>query len=222
MAIPISNVPRRVQYSASGVGPYAFTFEILVNTDIAVYQGNTLLTLSADYTVTINANGTGSVTLTSAATDVITIVGARAIQRTTDFVTGGDFRANTVNDEMDSQTIFSQQLAEEMGRSIKIAPYSPTVTNVELPAPIPNGIVAWNSAADQINYISASDIGTAVAYATAYADTFTGNGVLTQFTLTRNPAVLLNLDVSLNGVVQVPGVDYTLSGLVLTMTTPHR
>ncbi len=59
----ISNVPRRVVYAASGVGPYAFTFEILVNTDVAVYKDDALLTLTTDYTVTIAANGTGSITL---------------------------------------------------------------------------------------------------------------------------------------------------------------
>ena len=34
----ISNVPRRVVYANSGVGPYAFTFEILSQTDSAVYR----------------------------------------------------------------------------------------------------------------------------------------------------------------------------------------
>ena len=69
MAIPISNVTRRQVYApsgAGGAGPYAFTFEILANTDIAVYKDDTLLTLTTHYTVTINANGTGSVTITAA------------------------------------------------------------------------------------------------------------------------------------------------------------
>jgi hypothetical protein len=107
----ISNVPRRVVYAASGVGPYAFTFEILVQGDIDVYEGDDLLTLTTDYSVTINANGTGSVTLVASAADNITIVGAKSIQRTTDFTTGGDFFANTLNDELDAQTIFIQQVA---------------------------------------------------------------------------------------------------------------
>ena len=58
MGVPISNVTRRVVYAASGTGPYNFTFEILTATDIAVYRDNTLLTLTTNYTVTINANGT--------------------------------------------------------------------------------------------------------------------------------------------------------------------
>jgi hypothetical protein len=131
----ISNVPRRVVYAASGTGPYAFTFEILSQTDIAVYKASTLLTLTTDYTVTINANGTGSVTLvTTAGTSNITIVGAKNIQRTTDFTTGGDLFANTLNDELDNQTIFIQQVAETAERGLKAPVVDPTDINMTLPA----------------------------------------------------------------------------------------
>lgn len=132
---PISNVPRRVVYAPSGTGPYAFTFEILSQTDIDVYKASTLLTLTTDYTVTINANGTGSVTLVATAgADNITIVGGRTVQRTTDFVTGGDFFANTLNDELDSQTIFIQQIAETAERGLKAPVTDPTDINMTLPS----------------------------------------------------------------------------------------
>ena len=134
---PISNVARRIVYTGSaGVGPYAFSFEVLTNTDIKVYKNDVLLTLTTDYTVTISPTlGTGSVTLVSAATgsDRITIVGARPVQRTTDFTTGGDFFANTVNDELDSQTILVQQVAETAERSIKAPVTDPTNINMTLP-----------------------------------------------------------------------------------------
>lgn len=134
---PISNVARRIVYTGSaGVGPYAFSFEVLTNTDIKVYKNDLLLTLTTDYTVTISPTlGTGSVTLVSAATgtDRITIVGARAIQRTTDFTTGGDFFANTLNDEMDSQTILVQQVAETAERGIKAPVTDPANINMVLP-----------------------------------------------------------------------------------------
>jgi hypothetical protein len=64
---PISPVVRRVVYTGSaGTGPYAFTFEILAQTDIDVYVDSTLKTLTTDYTVSINANGTGSVNFVTA------------------------------------------------------------------------------------------------------------------------------------------------------------
>jgi len=135
MGVPISNVTRRVVYAASGTGPYNFTFEILTATDIAVYRDNTLLTLTTNYTVTINANGTGFVTLTASPTGAtqIAIVGNRSIQRTTDFVTGGDFFANTVNDELDQQTIFAQQNAEGLQRALQAPQTDPTSINMTLP-----------------------------------------------------------------------------------------
>lgn len=56
-------------------------------------------------------------------------------------------------------------------------------------------------------------------YATAYADVFTGNGSTTAWTLTQDPVVVNNTDVSINGVTQIPGTDYTLSSTTLTTTT---
>jgi hypothetical protein len=135
MAIQINNVTRRVVYAASTTGPYNFTFEILAAGDIAVYRDDTLLVLTTDYTVTINANGTGFVTLTATPTGAtqIAIVGNRTISRTTDFVTGGDFFANTLNDELDQQTIFAQQNAEGLGRALSAPQTDPTTINMTLP-----------------------------------------------------------------------------------------
>lgn len=61
-------------------------------------------------------------------------------------------------------------------------------------------------------------------YASAYAETFTGNGTQTVFTLANSPVTVNNTDVSINGVVQVPGVDYTINSVTLTTTTaiPNR
>jgi hypothetical protein len=135
MPVPISNVTRRVVLAASGLGPYSFTFEILANTDISVYKDDTLLTLTTDYTVTINSNGTGFVTLTASPTGAtqIAIVGDRAIQRTSDFVTGGDLFANTINDELDSMTIFAQQNAEGVDRALKAPQTDPTNISMTMP-----------------------------------------------------------------------------------------
>jgi len=134
MAIDISDVLRRVVYAPNGTGPYQFTFEVLSQTDIAVYRGATLLTLTTDYTVSLNVDGTGSVTLvTTAGTNNITIVGDRGIARSTDFVTGGDLLANSLNEELDAQTIFNQQTYELALRGLKAPVYDPTDINMTLP-----------------------------------------------------------------------------------------
>lgn len=169
----ISNVPRRVVYAASGVGPYAFTFEVLSSTDIAVYKASTLLTLTTDYTVTINPNGTGSVTLVATAgTSNITIVGAKTIARTTDFTTGGDFFANTLNDELDAQTIFIQQVAETAERGLKAPVTDPTDINMTLPAKASRKgkVLSFDvTTGDPIASFEAGDISNAQSYATAAA-----------------------------------------------------
>jgi hypothetical protein len=143
MSVPISNVTRRQVYApsgAGGAGPYAFTFEILANTDIAVYKDDVLLTLTTHYTVTIASNGTGSVTITAAGLALTptspaqyAIVGNRTISRSTDFTTGGDFFANTLNDELDQQTIFNQQNAEGLLRAMQAPQTDPTSINMTLP-----------------------------------------------------------------------------------------
>lgn len=133
---PISPVVRRVVYTGSaGTGPYAFTFEILAQTDIDVYVDSTLKTLTTDYTVTINANGTGAVNFVTApgSTTRITIVGARDITRASDYVTGGDFTAASLNVELDQQTIFNQQNAEALGRAILAPVTDPASINMVLP-----------------------------------------------------------------------------------------
>lgn len=56
-------------------------------------------------------------------------------------------------------------------------------------------------------------------YATMYADVFTGNGTTINWTLTTDPVTVKNLDVSINGVTQVPTTDYTISGTTFTTTT---
>jgi len=142
MAIDISSTSRRVVYTGSaGLGPYAFSFEVLAQTDIAVYLDDTELTLTTDYTVSLSADGTGSVTLvtggsiasTPDANDRVTIVGDRTIQRTTDFTTGGPLFAATLNDEFDSLTIFAQQNLEQSNRSLRAPNTDPTTVNMELP-----------------------------------------------------------------------------------------
>ena len=132
----INAVTRRAVFTGSaGLGPYAFTFEIIDNADLAVYFNATLLTITTDYTVVINANGTGSVTIvtggsvpsTPTASDQIVIVGARDIERTTDFVTAGDLLASSLNEQLDSLTIFDQQVSEEGRRALRAPVYDPAL-----------------------------------------------------------------------------------------------
>ncbi len=127
----VSAATRRVQFtvgSSGQAGPYAFSFKVLNQDDLAVYVGSTtastLKTISTHYTVSLAAAGTGTITFVSGQepteAQLVTIIGDRAIARTTDFTAGGDIRASTLNDDGDAQTILIQQLEEKIDRSIQI------------------------------------------------------------------------------------------------------
>lgn len=126
--IPINAIDRRIQFTGNtGLGPFAFTFNILADSDIVVYKNDTLLVLTTDYTISTSADGTGSVTLSGSgngtaviSSDFITIVGGRQLARTTDFVTAGDLLASSLNEQLDSNVIMVQQLDEKIERTLRI------------------------------------------------------------------------------------------------------
>lgn len=126
MAITVEAVHRKVQYTSSGsAGPYAFSFKVLAATDIKVSVDATLQTVSTHYTTAYSSAGTGSVTFTSgnepASGTLVTIESDQAIARTTDYSTGGDFTAASINDALDRLTINDQQIETELSRNIQLA-----------------------------------------------------------------------------------------------------
>jgi hypothetical protein len=227
MSVPISNVVRRIVFAPSGTGPYAFTFEILVATDIEVYKGDTLLTLTTDYSVTINPNGTGEVTLVATAgTDNITIVGARTIQRTTDFVTGGDLFANSLNEELDSLTIFTQQNAEAGDRSIRAPVTDPTTIDMTLPTKADRAgkYLSFNASTGDPEVVNTVLDITAVANNTANINTVAGqispvNNISTVAGAATNIATVAGIAANVTTVAGISGNVTTVAGISADVTT---
>ena len=63
----INNTNRRVQYTTNGSQTsFNFSFQINEGSELKVILGTTTQSLSSDYTVTVNADGTGSVNYSSA------------------------------------------------------------------------------------------------------------------------------------------------------------
>jgi hypothetical protein len=170
MSIPISNVSRRQVFSATGQTTFTFTFEILDQDDIKVFVDDTLKEISTDYSVSINPNGTGLVQLNATAVGAaqVSIVGNRTIERTSDFTTGGDLFANTLNTELDSLTIFAQQNAEGVERALKAPETDPTGLDMTLPrvSDRANKYLGFNSAGQVIGAAAQIDIN-AIAELTA-------------------------------------------------------
>jgi len=126
--IPITANERKAQFTGNtGLGPFAFVFNVLVESDIRVLKNNTLLTINTEYTVSLNVDGTGSVTLTDSgngtaliAADILTIIGGRLLARTSDYVQGGNLFAGALNEDFDSIVIMMQQLDEKVSRTMRI------------------------------------------------------------------------------------------------------
>jgi hypothetical protein len=224
--IPINPVTRRVQFTGNtGLGPFAFTFNIYVASDIAVYRNAVLLTLTTDYTVTIAGNGTGSVTLTGSGSgttltlnDSLTIVGARQLARTTDFVTAGDLLAVSLNEQLDSNVIMSQQLDEKIARSIKFDQFD-TYTTATLPAAADRADKIIRFDVDgELGVASAADFfGNAVLGANYVTNTATGTGSQVAFGLTVSPGSKNNVQVYIDGVYQNKA-SFSISAATITFS----
>ena len=215
--IAINPVTRRVQFTGNtGTGPYAFTFNILQASDIVVYKNNVLLTLTTDYTVSIAVNGTGTITMVVAlvTTDVLTIIGGRELSRTTDFVTAGDLLASSLNEQLDSNVIMSQQLDERFDRTIKAQPGDKDTT-LDLPvvADRANRVLSF----DQDGNLLASTASSFFVGANFFNQTYTGDGSTVLFALTIDPGTKNNIQVYIDGVYQNKAT-YSISASAITFT----
>jgi len=158
----ITDVHRKKQYtvgSSSQEGPYAFTFRVNSGSDLAVYVNSTLKTLTTHYTVSLSS-GSGSITFASgqfpSEDDIVTILSADTIQRTTAYSTGGSMTASSLETELDDQVIFDQQMSENISRSIQLSPYTKRTTS----GTGTSGELIWpydNTASNNANKIVAYD-----------------------------------------------------------------
>ncbi|MCW5773741.1 MAG: hypothetical protein KIT16_19015, partial [Rhodospirillaceae bacterium] len=134
--IVIGDIRPRIQYTADGVQTnFTYPFPIFAAEDLKVYLGDAL---QADgYTISgagQSAGGMASFAVAPAAGTKVTLLRALAIARTSDFQEGGAFRAKTINDELDRQTAFVQEVGERIERALVAGP-TESVTPLVLPPP---------------------------------------------------------------------------------------
>jgi len=189
---------------------------------VAANGTETVQTLTTNYTVTGAGNEAGgSITMLVApptGTQLIIVRNVPATQET-DYLANDPFPAESHERALDKLTMLVQQNKLESDRALKVPLASLPTTDTELPIPVGNKLLAWNSNASAIVNFDPADVITITGQQNSYADVFTGNGVTTDFTLTRNPGTVFNIDVSINGVTQVPNVDYILAATTLTFTS---
>jgi hypothetical protein len=222
-------------YSGTGVQTaWPFTFRVLAASDIEVAMSDalgveTVLVLGTDYSVAVNANQDtspgGTVTYPISGSplpvgDRLTIIGGLDYDQPLDLPSGGNFAPFALENQLDRMVMQIQQINEKIDRALRLAVTTVNAVSPELPPPQASSVIGWNETATGLANLSGSSLATIVAYGTANADVFIGDGAATVFGLSDDPGALANLDVAINGVTQVPGVNYTwASGTNITFTT---
>lgn len=221
----VSSTTSRVSYSGNG-STTAFTvpFPFLANADLVVIRVvgtvQTTLTLSTDYTVTGAGGVSGTVTCTVAPAAGSTLVIYRdpTVTQLVDYTPNDPFPANTHETALDRLTMIAQRQKDLVTRSMRLSDGDVSGASTTLPTPEANKVIGWDSGGTSLTNIDGNLFASVVAFATAKADTFTGNGSTTAFTLTANPGTIANLDVSVSGLTKVPVTDYTWNGTTVTFT----
>lgn len=135
---------RRARYSATAAQTaFAVDFEIDSDADVRVWQKVlatgviTELTLTTHYTVALDGTAPSTAVATlvtgAAAGDIITVEGDTDPDRDTDFTTGGDYQATTVNAAEDRQYRIAQERKRDLDTAITINPVSPSTFSGILP-----------------------------------------------------------------------------------------
>jgi len=165
----INETARREQYVSTGQATYNFNFQVNNTDELLVYVNDTAQTLSVQYSASLNANGTGSITFidnsgsggtnyTPSSGDYVTIIGDLALSRTTTLNTAGDITTTNLDTEFDNTVIRQQQIKEITDRALQLKPSTPrTVTGSGTSGPIyfPYDATPSNNASRVISYDSA-------------------------------------------------------------------
>jgi hypothetical protein len=155
-----TNTPRLEFTASASQTVFDFNFKIFIDSDIVVYQTPTgqapddatdILIETTHYTVAIDGDNGGTVTLVSGATlnDSVTLLRDLPFTRETDYQTGGDLLEATLDEDQDYQTYLSQQLESSKGQFINL-PASVQGVSASLPSPIADSYFKWNAAGDGI------------------------------------------------------------------------
>ena len=155
---------------------FAFSFKVFADSDLVVTHTDdngleTVKTLTTHYTATLNANQNsnpgGTVTmLTAPATgEKLTITSAVPKTQAVNLSDGGGFFASVVNNALDRLTIFSQELAERLGRAMSLPVSVDAGVSAELPTPTAGKLLAW--ASDGLSIVNSAPTGVVAGSITA-------------------------------------------------------
>jgi len=160
----INDTTRRVQYTTNGSQTqFAFSFQINADSELKVILGETTLTLSANYTVTIATNGTGTVDFSSAPTtgQKLTILANKPLSRESVYSTGASFTAAALETDFDNTIMVLQQFEEKIDRTLQLPEFVTGSTPPSLIVPYndtasdnSNKVIGYNTAGTALTLLS--------------------------------------------------------------------
>ena len=135
----LSDTSRRAQATGNNsAGPFSFSFQINLQTDLKVYVDSTLKTLTTHYTVTIGASGNGSISFTSGNhptnSQTVTILSDVPVARTSVYTAGGNITAAALESDFDTQAMMLGDREERETRTVMAPVNDPTNVDMTLPA----------------------------------------------------------------------------------------
>ena len=200
---------------------FTYTFRVLAATDMDVYQNGVLL--SSGYTVNDVGNTTGGTVVLDSGVPVgqiVSLVLAMPLDRTTNYQNSGKFLADDVNEDFDKIYIGAVQNENEGGRSLRLKDVEPPTVGVDMTIPLKADRLGKFLAFDDVTGAPVVNSGTgADAYDSAAwsAFNFTGNGSTTAFVLGIVPHSENNTQVYIDGVYQQKD-GYSLSAATITFS----
>ena len=221
----INTTTTRVSYTGDGVTtafavPFVFfgASELEVISRVIATGAETVLALTTNYTVSGGNGSTGTVTAIVAPAATVQWVIRRKTARTqlVDYAPNDPFPADTHERALDRLTAQTQELGEDVDRSVKFAKSDPALSS-ELPNSVTraNKLAGFDATGALTVYDPASLTTTGAIYADYLRSQFSGDGVATVFTLPADPLTRDNTWVYISGVYQQKD-RYTVSGTTLT------
>lgn len=122
---------------------FPFTFHAASVTEVSVELGGVLVDPS-DYTVSLNPDGTGSITFFVAPVGTIFINSDPLFTQEVDFEDQGPFYQSSVNEPIDRSALRDLILADQVGRA-PIAPRDRSGVLGKFPVVLPDGSFGWSS-----------------------------------------------------------------------------
>lgn len=211
-----TDVSRSGPYAGAGTtGPFTVNFRFLADEHLRVIRTsaagvNTDLVLATDYSVTGAGGNSGTIStvVPIVVGQTITILRNVPFTQQADYVDNDAFPAESHEAALDLLTMQTQQVREAQDRAVALSPTAMSGVSTELPPPLPNNILGWNSAADALQNVDPSTLAGIVSYGSMLADKFSGDGASTEFQLSEDALIAANCAVSVGGAVQVPDVNF--------------